>query len=335
VIAERVAMGKLLIEVVAVFALLLSSGQSAPTSEGEIVVAPNTPQNIERLKNIRSDDLAEELSGQYQGDIIISEQQLKEYESGKSGKTGLIAERYRWPNGVVPYRVIESHFNQEQVDYIHLGAQRLGEVTCLKFIAYDPNVHEDFITVQGTGSGCYSSVGRRGGEQTLNLQPYDVEVGCFRLMTIAHEFIHAVGFYHMQSATDRDDYVRIEFDKIQAGTANNFNKYGFDVITHFNVEYDYGSVMHYGRTAFSVDGSDTIIALRDLNGEVMGQRVRLSEKDIQRLNNMYNCEPVTETPTPSPTTSSPPRPNPGAELAQTILNFARNLLNNILRGFGL
>lgn len=47
----------------------------------------------------------------------------------------------------------------------------------------------------------------------------------------------SLGFYHMQSATDRDDFVRIEFDKIQAGTENNFNTYGFDIITHFNVEY--------------------------------------------------------------------------------------------------
>lgn len=99
--------------------------------------------------------------------------------------------------------------------------------------------------------------------------------------------------------------------------------------------------MHYGRTAFSIDGSDTIIALRDLNGAVMGQRVQLSEKDIQRLNNMYNCEavtetepPVTATPTPVPTTSSP-RPNPGAELTKVILNFTRNLLQTILSGFGL
>jgi Astacin (Peptidase family M12A) len=45
----------------------------------------------------------------------------------------------------------------------------------------------------------------------------------------------------MQSATNRDQYVRIEFDKIQAGTENNFNTYGFDVITDYSVEYDYGT----------------------------------------------------------------------------------------------
>jgi len=157
----------------------------------------------------------------------------------------------------------------------------MEEVTCLRFVPYDPNVHNDFITVTGSDSGCYSYVERRGtGEQQLNLQPFDLELGCFRLYTIVHEFMHAVGFFHMQSATERDEYVEIVWDKIQTGTEGNFNTYAANVITNHVVEYDYGSVMHYSRTAFSTDGSDTIVALRELNGEVMGQRTRISDKDI-------------------------------------------------------
>lgn len=132
---------------------------------------------------------------------------------------------------------------QDQIDYIHVGARRVEEVSCLKLVAYDADVHTDFINVRGTGSGCSSSVGRRGGQQFINLQPFDIETGCFRLYTIVHEFLHALGFYHMQSATDRDEYVRIVWDNIQSGTENNFNIFGSDVITHFGVEYDYGSVL--------------------------------------------------------------------------------------------
>lgn len=241
--------------------------------------------------------------------------------------------------------------DQEQIDYIHLGAKKLEEVTCLKFVPYDAQEHRDFVTVQGTGGGCYSSVGRRGGEQILNLQPYNLEVGCFRLYTVVHEFLHAIGFYHMQSATERDEYVRIEFDKIQQGTANNFNTYGFDIISNYGVEYDYGSVLHYSATAFSIDGSDTIIPLRDLNGETMGQRLRISEKDIARANQLYCDEfietttteettattteaPVTTTSESAPTTTSKPsRPNPVPEFVQSVNNFVNNLLKNILEGF--
>lgn len=38
--------------------------------------------------------------------------------------------------------------------------------------------------------------------------------------------------------------------------------------------------MHYPRNAFSVNGNDTIVPLRDLNGEVMGQRLRVIHKCI-------------------------------------------------------
>jgi hydrogenase maturation factor HypF (carbamoyltransferase family) len=137
----------------------------------------------------------------------------------------------------------------------------------------------------------------RGGRQQLNLTPNNPEVGCFRLYTIVHEFYHALGIYHMQSATERDEYVRIVWDNIQAGTQNNFNTYSADVISQFGVEYDYGSMMHYSRTAFSINGSDTIVAIRDLGDNIMGQRLRQSDKDIARINNMF-C-PRTRPPPPA------------------------------------
>lgn len=169
----------------------------------------------------------------------------------------------------------------------------------------------------------------------MNLQPYARESGCFRLYTIVHEFIHAIGFYHMQSAYERDDFVRIEFDLVQDGKAHNFNKYGFETVNNFDVEYDYGSVMHYSKTAFSINGSDTIIPLRDLNGETMGQRLRLSDKDVARVNRMYCDEPETTTMVESTTgvvtSARPPVVIPQIpEFVRSVHAWARNLLANIL-----
>ena len=65
----------------------------------------------------------------------------------------------------------------------------------------------------------------------------------------------------MQSASERDDWVEIVWDKITEGTQNNFVKYSENVITNYGVDYDYGSVMHYPAVAFSIDGSATIIPL--------------------------------------------------------------------------
>lgn len=122
----------------------------------------------------------------------------------------------------------------------------------------------------------------------------------------------------MHSATERDEYVEIVWDKIQAGTEGNFNKYEANVISNYGVEYDYGSVMHYPTVAFSTDGSPTIVPLKDLNDAVMGQRTELSGKDIQRLNNAY-CANL-----------PPSSPHP---IAQKVSNFVNNLLNNVLTGW--
>lgn len=101
-----------------------------------------------------------------------------------------------------------------------------------------------------------------------------------------------MGFHHMQSSYDRDDFVRIAWENIQAGTENNFQKYGTDRITHFGAEYDLGSVMHYGAYGFSINGQATIVPLHPLGGIVMGQRTHMSELDQLRLKRMYGCAPV-------------------------------------------
>jgi hypothetical protein len=127
---------------------------------------------------------------------------------------------------------------------------------------------------------------QRGGQQ-LNLTPNNPEVGCFRLYTIVHEFLHALGFFHMQSATERDEYVEIVWENIQPEMTYNFDKYNASAISQYGTEYDYGSVMHYPAKAFTINNQDTIVPLRDLGDNIMGQRLRLSESDIARVNNLY------------------------------------------------
>lgn len=70
-----------------------------------------------------------------------------------------------------------------------------------------------FLHDQGENSGCWSYVGRLGGRQQLNLQLG----GCIWDDIIIHEFLHAAGFYHQQSATERDDYVTIMWENITPG----------------------------------------------------------------------------------------------------------------------
>lgn len=56
---------------------------------------------------------------------------------------------------------------------------------------------------------------RRVGKQSLSIGS-----NCDRLATVEHEFLHALGFWHEQSRADRDDYVSIMWDQIEAGNYN-------------------------------------------------------------------------------------------------------------------
>lgn len=102
-----------------------------------------------------------------------------------------------------------------------------------------------------------------------------------------HEFLHALGFYHMQSTYDRDDYVTIVRENIEPGLEYNFDKYNSSIVTDFGIKYDYNSVMHYSPYGFSINGKPTIVPKDPL--ATIGQRVGLSRKDIEKLNRMYGC----------------------------------------------
>lgn len=93
----------------------------------------------------------------------------------------------------------------------------------------------------------------------------------------------------MQSATNRDEFVRINLENIQSGLEHNFLRYDSSHISMFSTTYDFDSIMHYGRNAFSRNGRDTISTINPSFASRIGQRNQLSPGDIARIRNMYNC----------------------------------------------
>ncbi|XP_014103289.2 seminal metalloprotease 1 [Bactrocera oleae] len=224
------------------------------------------------------DEDPELTAGYFEGDIVLEPNE----------RNGLRSETRRWPNNLVYYKFSEGYFDNAHKNHVLRGMKILEEVSCIRFKEATED-QSNYVRITGESGGCYSSVGWQNGVRSYNLQMNALDAGCFRLGTIVHEFLHTLGFYHMQSAANRDDYVRIATENIRAGTEQNFNKYNEDFVDDFDEEYDYGSVLHYSAYAFSANGEMTIVPLREEEAGVMGQRRGLSQSDINKLNTMYRC----------------------------------------------
>ncbi|XP_055372327.1 seminal metalloprotease 1-like [Condylostylus longicornis] len=247
-----------------------------------IIAIANTIPVLHQLEEKSKEIDPEEQGGYFEGDMILDQDQLNSILNPK-GRHILIGEKYKWKNAIVHYE-IDSVFSEQQVTEILKAIKILEQATCIRF--YEKTADTiDFIRITGNPTGCHSYIGRKEGEQELNLQLYPVGEGCFILHKIVHEFIHALGFYHQQAASNRDDYVKIIEKNIKEGKEHNFEKHNITTVTDLGVPYDYESVMHYGPTAFSKNGEPTIIPL-DPSANI-GQRQKLTEKDILKLNLLY------------------------------------------------
>ncbi|VTJ62042.1 Hypothetical predicted protein [Marmota monax] len=154
--------------------------------------------------------------------------------------------------------------------------------TCLDF---KPWSGEDNYIAFFKGTGCWSSIGnRREGKQQLSIGN-----NCDRIGTVQHELLHALGFWHEQSRSDRDDYIQIMWNRIKPGREHNFNIHNDKESDFLNVPYDYFSVMHYSKIAFKSGQDPTIITKMADFEDLIGQRMDFSDYDLQKLNRLYNC----------------------------------------------
>ncbi|XP_040014828.1 uncharacterized protein LOC120807159 [Xiphias gladius] len=186
----------------------------------------------------------------------------------------------KWPKSSglvrVPYTVSDSFTSSEKIK-IDKAISAFHLSTCVRFV---PHIGQTTYISVVKKSGCWSLVGKTGGSQQLSLGN-----GCVQNGIIQHELIHALGFWHEQSRTDRDIYVKIHYENIKTGQERNFEQLETN---NLNVPYDYTSVMHYGPKDFSKNGGDTISSLTPT--EKIGQRIGMSENDILKINKLYGCK---------------------------------------------
>lgn len=108
-----------------------------------------------------------------------------------------------------------------------------------------------------------------------------------------HELGHAIGLWHEHTRTDRDKYIKVIWDNIEPNRAYNFLAYDHPEAVK-DIEYDFGSIMHYEENAFAIDRSKPTIEIlyqplpKCLPN--MGQRDMISFKDALKVNKLYKCE---------------------------------------------
>lgn len=136
--------------------------------------------------------------------------------------------------------VISSRYGTYSKRIIAKAMDEYHKKTCIRFVPRDEDKHRDYIAIY-PDDGCYSLVGRTGGRQ-----PVSLDAGCMQTGTIQHELMHAAGFFHEQSRSDRDEYIEIVFSNVQPDATDQFEKYTLRTITLLDLPYDYSSIMHYG-----------------------------------------------------------------------------------------
>lgn len=209
-------------------------------------------------------------------DIIISQEQLDQIKSRKNEKGAVLSDlSKRWPNGKVYYKIDSS------IPYpndIYAGiAMWESEVPGLEFIqSTNPS---GFLNFKYSTSNT-SYLGYQGNDQPIYLVNYNVSG------IVAHEIGHAIGMFHEQCRSDRDQSLIIKWENIQVGAEYNFKTYVDLSIGGLDIgSLDYNSIMMYGSTYFTKNGQPTITKL---DGSTFNaNRSYLSQSDISSGKYMY------------------------------------------------
>ncbi|RZF45131.1 hypothetical protein LSTR_LSTR000541 [Laodelphax striatellus] len=298
-VAFRVSM-TIVVNLCILLSILVSNCSSFPFFSNDIQDDENDTDSDAVMTALR--DLGDKLFGEPNKDTGVAvsqwdpESELNPEELGKYAEGDILFRRTnedltrnglknasaRWPKGVVPYE-ISPYFSQKDRAMIMSAIDEYHKLTCVKFVPRTGS-EPDYVMITNSNSGCWSSVGRLGGVQELNLQ----SPGCLtKKGTVMHEMMHAIGFLHEQNRWERDQHVSINWQNIESGRENNFEKAKKQQTDAQGVGYDYRSVMHYSSNAFSKNNQPTIVS--KVHGVKLGQRDGLSRKDVQKIRHMYKC----------------------------------------------
>ncbi|XP_069502805.1 high choriolytic enzyme 2-like [Ambystoma mexicanum] len=266
-----------------------AEGEPRPTSDPE--GNPETQSTFDTIYEINTK------VGQLSGSYAITNMDIARSTRRSTGQCSSgICMWPKQPNGnvYIPYTKTIGYSRFD--DLVFLAAfQAFSEATCIRFV---PRFNEtDYITFSSS-DGCWSPIGRTGNQQFVSIS----KPRCVSRGVISHELMHVLGFNHEHVRKDRDTYVSVQWNNILNDYESNFEITDTNNIKYSS--YDYGSILHYGKTAYSKDGiAQTLIPIPDSSVNI-GHTTAMSKTDIQKINLLYRCDRYIQLPTTAQTTST-------------------------------
>nr|XP_043068019.1 astacin-like metalloprotease toxin 5 [Drosophila bipectinata] len=192
-----------------------------------------------------------------------------------------------WPSTSLTY-TIDPSFSEEEVTTVDEALKTINECSCLEFVKFPQLGLYDQPNVRYVPSDSSSSI-----VGYSNKTPHLIYLSKDHRSdteTILHETFHMLGLFHEHTRHDRDNYVVIEEENVDRWEINKGNFESRRDTRSLNVGYNYNSIMHYPKNAFSRNGATTIYALENgvkVERDFGSKKPALS--DWKKISRLYNC----------------------------------------------
>ncbi len=226
------------------------------------------PKKIEFKINKRGEAIAH-------GDIFLGK--VKNAENLKKAQTKPKPVKL-WDSVDIPYFINDNVSQKQDIEEV---IAFYNQNTNLNFFINDGSFEDSIVFTKGE-EHCYSYLGKIGGHQPIYLSN-----NC-GLKEISHEIMHALGYVHEHTRPIRDNYVKINWDKIDPEFHSQFSLVPkeFVAITLAGFPFSYNSIMLYDPKSFAKDKTSTTIQSTS-NQVIAPSKYILSNDDIRRINNTY------------------------------------------------